>query len=471
MYSYQSAVTRYLMSASEGKFSIRDSVRAVDFKTFADSVVVMDMFHYDPENVNSKWYGNMDSIYSSSFHNLDKIVNVLKEKDFGLFQRFLPEYESIVKKQIRITARKDVPEVFALWEDGRVNPNSTKDEYENTVKVLARNGITESGQVKATKTAILFMQDMREVVIRGGQLNPHKEVSMSMVDAVAQHWSTATNEDALNLAKDRATPEMHMFLGDIRGHPSPEAAAKYAISMAKNRILLQLSGAGGFIVSTMGRKFEVSSRGDGSSGLYYREYVIAENFTKSSESTVGVAVTTSAELSVLTGFSFSASLELSHSMSNGYAVSTAENPTSWKPVKEKSFLDGLGRGSESLGKLILFMNWYVGGLEDWYYVDRGQSFGCLMKEDPLPIDSLLKVPGIKIDTHFRMGDLAAAHTIRYGKDLSTTAFHTKGSMSANGVQHYTRGGYAYHKQITGFSEADADVCLNLSDDDKDILIG
>lgn len=112
---------------------------------------------------------------------------------------------------------------------------------------------------------------------------------------------------------------------------------------------------------------------------------------------------------------FSVDASVSYSQSQGWSMTTEEIPSEWKKVEEKKILDGLGEGPTSLGKLLLMMNWLVGGLDEWYAASGKSEFDCVMKEEPISFENTTYVQAIKIDSFFRRGDMMAASGTGDGK--------------------------------------------------------
>lgn len=313
---------------------------------------------------------------------------------------------------------------------------------------------------------VLFMRIMFSVRRAVGPIEGDTSLvvqDLSIHEAIAKYINDVRDSHRYKTVFGVSGPAKRMFLSDLRDYKDQPNIAEKIICRAKNRIYMQLRGAGGFIVSCAGRKFELSSRGDGCSGLYYREFVLSESYEVSEEKETGVSVTAGVEVGYLC-FSFSASIEASMSQTNGWSMTTEENPTEWKRIKEKSFLDGLSWGTSSLGRLALMMNWYLGGLDEWYSTSKTSDFGCLMKEDPIDLRSLTYLEAFKVDSHFTEGELASVTRSECPADLSQTPFHSQKGRDAHGELLYERSNPGPKVKITGFVPDDSKAALGrLSD--------
>lgn len=250
-----------------------------------------------------------------------------------------------------------------------------------------------------------------------------------------------------------------MFLKDYKDNLENDRCAEQIICNTRNRIFLHLKGAGGFIVSCAGRKFEISSRGDCSTGLHYREFTEEESYTEEQSNSIGTTV--SAGFSIgWEMFSFSASVEIEQSKTYGWAVTTETSHTEMKRIKEKSFLDGLAGGNHSMGRLVLFMNWYIGGLGEWVHTSRHFEYGSLMKEDAIPLENLKYLECFKIDSPFRRGELLSVSVNSFGE--GETWFHKHAGKDDKGVHHYERANPDSIINISGFTPKDCVEVMKLT---------
>lgn len=211
-----------------------------------------------------------------------------------------------------------------------------------------------------------------------------------------------------------------MVLHDLLDLEKGVDAIKHLSSKARNRILLQCEGYGGFQFEKFGRTLEISTMFEGASGIFLR--AIPNPTQKDGKyedlKTKKVAGLYRGKLT------FGAAKELKERKILGWISNGTNAPLNYTRVKNKSFLDHLTPGAGNVSKLILYMNWYFGGMTSWYSGVPNDTSGSLMRQEATEQDVVSYADAIKIDSHFSIGNIVACSKLPSDGSIDNLLHHT-----------------------------------------------
>ncbi|KAI0565188.1 hypothetical protein FGB62_21g13 [Gracilaria domingensis] len=427
------------MAASEGVIMFSTPKTKYTLSQLQNDLYGHQMLNYSPDNFRSKWYGEQNFKFAANTTTKSIVEAFAHEGDMPYFKEEVSKAFDATATQFVNQLNMSLPDVNALWASGILIDGASSEE--RSISIYLRSKQVDDDIMKVVSRTVVLMRALQSIVLND-DLKDGTDQRMSVEDAVEMNRSDFSDEKVMSSMMQAWPGSKSMFMLDCRqAYVGGQDEKTIVVLRAKQRILMQLRGVGGFIVEKTARKFEISSTGDGSTGLYYREYVIGETYTKNQEDMVGVDVGVGVDFGVDLGFSVSAEIDYNHLY--GWSVTTEENPTEWKRVKEKTFLDCLSDQYTSLGRLILFMNWYVGGMSEWFYSPGVIVYGNIMQYNPTTLANTKYVDSIKIDSYFWYGDVMAASDADT-MDMRTVArCHQYLNQSKDGVLNYRRLGTLY----------------------------